>query len=293
MPNLVTMLVGLERKLAGVHRKSVQVDDHTIFYAEGGKRDAEPMVLVHGFNSSADTWNRMAPRLRKRYHLIAPDLPGWGESTRLEDASYAYNPQIVRLHNFLRKLGLTRFHLMGHSMGGFISSAYAASYPDEVMSLTVIAPHGITEPTRSFLAECVDRGDNWLAPATVKDFGRLLEYLFAKRPYIPGPVLKYVAAQTISRAAKTQKIFDEIQISTPPLIERLGHIKAPTLIIWGDQDKLINVSAAEIFHKSISGSELLILKGSGHMPLMENARQCVQTFLEFIKKPHGAAEAAA
>lgn len=293
MPNLVSMLVALERSLAGVHRKSVQVDDHKIFYAEGGKRNAEPMVLVHGFNSSADSWNRMAPRLGKRYHLIAPDLPGWGESTRLEDATYAYNPQIERLHNFLEKLGLTRFHLMGHSMGGCISASYAARYPEQVSSLTLIAPHGVPEPTRSFLAESVERGDNWLAPATVKDFGRLLEYCFAKRPYIAGPVLKYLAAQTIAGAAKTQKIFDEIQVNTPPLAERLGQIKAPTLIIWGDQDKLIHVSAAELFHKGISGSELLILKGSGHMPLMENAGQCVQTFVEFIKKPHSSAEAAA
>ena len=291
MPNLVTMLVSLERAVAGMHRKSLQVGDHKVFYAEGGKGD--PMVLVHGFNSSADCWNSMAGRLGKHYRLLAPDLPGWGESTRLQDTSYGYNLQIDRLHQFLQQLGLTRFHLIGHSMGGFISAAYAARYPDEVRTLCLMAPHGITEPVRSYLAECVDRGDNWLVPATVKDFGKLLDNVFGKRPYIPGPLIKFLAAQTIGRAAKSARIFDEIQVGDPPLEQRLDQIKAPTLIIWGDQDKLIHVSAAEIFHKAISGSKLLILNGTGHMPMMENARQCTETLLAFIKRPQEAAEAAA
>jgi abhydrolase domain-containing protein 6 len=178
-------------------------------------------------------------------------------------------------------------------MGGFISSAYAAKYPDEVITLTLIAPHGITEPEPSDLAQSVERGDNWLVATSLAGYERLLEKCFAKRPHIPGPVLKSAAREVVARSAKTGKIFDEIQVNNPPLVERLGQIKAPTLIIWGDQDKLIHVSAAEVFQKGIKGSEALILKGSGHMPLMENARQCTETCLEFIKKPRGAAEAAA
>ncbi|HLW53865.1 MAG TPA: alpha/beta hydrolase [Candidatus Angelobacter sp.] len=293
MPNLVNLLIGLERFAAGMHRKSIQVGDHKVFYAEGGKGE-ETMVLVHGFSSSADSWNRIAGRLRKHYRLIAVDLPGWGESTRLEAASYGYPAQVERLHQFVRQLRLSRFHLVGHSMGGGISANYAVKYPDEVITLALIAPHGVIEPVRSELAASVDRGDNWLVVTSLPGFTRLLDKCFAKRPYIPGPVLKALAAQTVSRAAKTGKIFDEVQLSPPPpLVERISQIKAPTLIIWGDQDKLIHFSAAELYRKGIKDSATLIIPGSGHMPLMENARQCAETYLSFIKRPRGTAEAAA
>src|SRR3954453_15200769 len=122
MPNLAIMLISLERYKAGFRRKSVQTGDHRIVYSEGGK--GEPVVLLHGFGASADNWNRFSARLTKLYHFIAPDFPGWGQSTRLEAESYAYPKQIERLRQFLTQLGLKRFHLIGHSMGGFIGSAY-------------------------------------------------------------------------------------------------------------------------------------------------------------------------
>jgi abhydrolase domain-containing protein 6 len=119
---LAKMLISLDRRLNGLRRKSVQVGDHRIVYSEGGRREADPVVLVHGFSASADTWNRMAAQLTKRFHVIAPDLPGWGESTRLDSSSYCYPAQIERLHDFLRQIGLSRFHLAGHSMGGCIAA---------------------------------------------------------------------------------------------------------------------------------------------------------------------------
>lgn len=290
---LATMLIGLERFLSGVKRKTAQVGDHRVVYSEGGKNSAETVVLVHGFSASADSWNRIAAQLTSRYHVIAPDLPGWGESTRIDSASYAYPAQVERLHQFLQQLGLSRFHLVGHSMGGCFSSAYAARYPDEVITLGLIAPHGVTAPEESELARAVAQGDNWLVVSSMPAFERLMENLFVKRPYAPRSVMKYFAEQTISRHAKTQRIFDEIQVDNPPLMEQLAKIKAPTFIIWGDQDKLIHVSAAEVFRKSIGNSEVLIMKETGHMPLMENVKQCCAGYMAFLEKARAARKAAA
>lgn len=290
---LATMLISLERFLSGVKRKTVQVGDHRIVYSEGGKNPAEPVVLVHGFSASADSWNRITAQLTRRYHVIAPDLPGWAESTRIDAASYAYPAQVERLRAFLQQLGLSRFHLVGHSMGGCISSAYAARYPGEVITLGLIAPHGVTEPEQSDLARAVAQGDNWLVVSSMEAFDRLMANLFVKRPFIPGPVLKYLAQQTVSRSAKTQRIFDEIQTNNPPLLEQLGKIKAPTFIVWGDQDKLIHVSGAEVFRKAIGNSEVLIMKQTGHMPLMENVKQCGAAYLAFLEKARSARKAAA
>ncbi|HEX5433651.1 MAG TPA: alpha/beta fold hydrolase [Candidatus Angelobacter sp.] len=291
--SLATMLIGFERTLSGLHRKSLQVGDHRIVYSEGGKSDAEPVVLVHGFNASADSWNRIAAQLTKRYHVIAPDLPGWGASTRSDSASYGYPAQIERLHQFVGQLGLTRFHLAGHSMGGGISARYAAMYPNEVMTLALIAPHGITETEQSELFRSVTKGDNWLVVSSMESFERLMKNLFVKRPFVPRPVLKYMAQQTIRGAEKTQRIFDEIQANSPPLLELLAHIKAPTFIVWGDDDKLIHVSAAELFRKNIANSEVLIMKQTGHMPLLENVKQCGAAYVAFLSRCGAKKEAAA
>ena len=282
MPNLATMLITLERLSAGFRRRSVQMGDHHVVYSEGGKGEA--VILVHGFGSSRDSWNRFAGRLTKQYRMIAPDLPGWGESTRIEAESYGYPKQVQRLREFITALGLERVHLVGHSMGGFISSAYAAQYPEQVITLGLIAPHGVTEPQASELARSVAAGDNWLVASSLPEFERLLNNVFSRRPYLPKSILRMVANRAIAGSAKSSRIFTEMQTNDPPLEVRLAQIKAPALIIWGDQDRVLHVSGAEVFRRGINYSEVLLLPGSGHMPLIENARQCATAWLRFVDK---------
>jgi pimeloyl-ACP methyl ester carboxylesterase len=291
MPKLAMMLINLERYKAGVRRKTVQVGDHRVAYSEGGR--GEPVLLLHGFAASADNWNRFAARLTKAYRVIAPDLPGWGQSTRLGNESYAYPKQLERLHQFVTQMGLKRFHLVGHSMGGFLASAYAARYPEEVITLGLLAPHGVTEPQPSELALSVAAGDNWLVARSVPEFDRLLNKVFARRPYLPKSVFKLLAAHAIRGAAQSAKIFAEMQTNDPPLIERLGQIKAPALIVWGDQDRVLHVSCAEVFRQGVKSAELLVLPGVGHMPLVESARECATVWTQFVEKRRGAIGAAA
>jgi abhydrolase domain-containing protein 6 len=282
MANLATMLIGLERFSSGLKRRTIQVGDHRVVYSDGGH--GEPVVLLHGFGASADSWNRFAGKLTKRYRVIAPDLPGWGESTRVETASYGYPAQIERLHQFLSLLGLRRMHLVGHSMGGFIASAYAARYPDEVITLGLIAPHGMVEPEQSDLACSVAQGDNWLVASSIQEFDRLLNNIFVKRPYVPKAVLRHLANQTIRNSAKSAQIFEEMQSNNPPLAERLPHIETAALIVWGDQDRVLHVSCADLFCQGIRNSEVMVIRGSGHMPLVENARACAAAWLAFVDK---------
>src|SRR5215831_7718638 len=104
MANLATTLIGFERFMAGMKRHVVQIGDHRIVYSEGGK--GETFLFLHGFGASGDSWNPIAGRLTKKYRVIAPDLPGWGASTRLETASYAYPSQVERLHRLVQELKL-------------------------------------------------------------------------------------------------------------------------------------------------------------------------------------------
>ncbi|HXA85478.1 MAG TPA: alpha/beta fold hydrolase, partial [Candidatus Dormibacteraeota bacterium] len=198
-----------------------------------------------------------------------------------------------RLHQFLSTLKLGRVHLVGHSMGGFIASAYAARYPDEVITLGLIAPHGMVEPEPSELARSVAQGDNWLVASSLQEFDRLLNNVFARRPYAPKTVLRYLANHAIRNSAKSAKIFAEMQTNDPSLAERLPHINAAALIVWGDHDRVLHVSSADLFRQGIKNSEVMVIPGSGHMPLVENARKCAAAWLAFVDKSRQARGAAA
>jgi pimeloyl-ACP methyl ester carboxylesterase len=282
MPNLATALIGFERFISGLRRRAIQVSDHRVVYSEGGST-GEAILLLHGFGASGDSWNRLAAKLIKKHYVIAPDLPGWGASTRLESASYAYASQLDRLHALITELKLERFHLAGHSMGGFLAAAYAARFPDAVISLGLLAPHGLAEPQPSDLARSVQRGDNWLVASSLEGFQRMLDNLFVRRPYIPGVVIKYLAKVAMSRSAKSQEIFEEMQRNDPPLIKRLPEIQAPALIVWGDQDRVLHVSCAEQFKANIKQAQLLIVKNCGHMPLTEQLNAWAALYLAFVE----------
>jgi len=282
LPKLAQSLIAFERFMAGVKRHVVQVDDHRVVYSEGG-RGTETVLLLHGFGASGDSWNRLAATLTRKYRVIAPDLPGWGASTRIESASYGYPSQLQRLHSLIQELKLDRFHLGGHSMGGFLASAYAAQSPEKVLTLALVCPHGMAEPQPSDLARSVEKGDNWLVVSSREGFDRLLNNLFVKRPYIPGAVIKYLGQLAMRNSAKSLQIFDELQHNQPPLIARLPQIQAPALIIWGDQDRVIHISCAELFAKGIERSTVLVIPGCGHMPLTEKLKSWTKLYLAFLE----------
>jgi len=284
MARLARALIGFERLMSGVHRRTIQVDDHRVVYSEGGRR-GDTVLLLHGFGASGDGWNRCAASLTKKYRVVAPDLPGWGASTRLEHASYAYPAQLDRLQRLTQELKLDRFHIVGHSMGGFMAAAYAARFPGQVMTLGLLAPHGMTEPQPGDLARSVEKGDNWLVASSPAAFNRLLDNLFVHRPYIPSPVVKYLAQLAARSSAKSAKIFEEMQQNQPPLIQRLPQIQAPALIVWGDQDRAIHVSCAELFLANIKRAELVIIPQCGHMPLTEKVPSWMKLYLAFLERP--------
>src|SRR5262245_34551116 len=101
----------VDRSRAGLSEKSLRVDDLDIRYYEGGPEKAQAVLLVHGFGADKNNWPRFARYLTERYHVIAVDLPGFGESSRPENISYDVGSQAERLFSFTRALGIGRLHL--------------------------------------------------------------------------------------------------------------------------------------------------------------------------------------
>jgi len=268
------------RTQAGLKKKSIQAGSHIIAYVEGG--NGETVLLLHGIGMDKDNWVRFARYLKKMYHVIAPDLPGFGESSVVLSEGYDIESQVKRIHEFILKVGLTKFHLAGNSMGGLIAGIYAADHPDEILSLGLIDPGGVMDREPSPIALEVAKGNNPLVPTQPSDFDVLLKFVFVKPPFIPGIVKLYLGEQAAARKDFNQRVFIEAK-PEDQLERRMKDIRAKTLIIWGDTDRVFPVSGAPLLNKGIAASKLVIMKDCGHVPMFERPEETAGYYLEFIR----------
>ena len=133
-------LLAVLRPLLGLRRHEVRVAGETWPYLAGGPSSAPTVLFVHGFGADKDMWLTYARRFKDRYRIIAPDLPGFGDADRRADRDYAPRAQARRLAAFCDALRIKDAHVVGSSMGGFISAWLAIDRADLVRSLTLMTP---------------------------------------------------------------------------------------------------------------------------------------------------------
>ena len=279
MDRIVDSIIMSLRGLAGLSEKTIQVGKYTIVYLEGGR--GESVLLLHGFGADKDNWNLFSRYLTKRYHVIAPDLPGFGESSKIWGDQYNIAAQVERVHGFVKEIGLKKFHLAGNSMGGLIAGVYAARYPDELFTLGLLDPAGVTEREPSQFSLELEKGSNPLIVESVSDYDKLLDFTFVKPPSLPDPLKSHFAEMAVQSKDFNKKVFIE---ATPgnQLEVMMREIRAKTLILWGDTDRVLSVSSAWVLQKGIENSRVTILKDCGHMPMIERPEETAQYYLEFI-----------
>ena len=277
--------VQYERDASKLTRKEVVLPDGMKYvYLEGGHGD--PLILLHGFGGDKDHFVRVARLLTSRYHVIIPDLPGFGESSHPSSADlsvkvdYTARAQAERVRSLAQHLNLKSVHLGGNSMGGQIALAYAAAHPGEVDSLWLLSPAGIWSAPQSELAKIVDgHQHNVLLIRNADDFYRAFNFVMTKPPLVPRPLLNVMAQKSIANEKLSEVIFN--QVTNDSLEQRVAGLKTPTLIVWGNQDRVINPLTAEILYKMMPRSRVIIMDGIGHMPMLENPAQCAEDYLRF------------
>jgi len=279
---MVNWSVMSDRNKAGLTEKSIQIGDHHIAYLEGGIGNGPTVVLLHGFGANKDTWLHFARYLKDGYHVVIPDLPGFGDSSKIITQKYDVDTQTARVHEFAAKLGLKKFHIAGNSMGGVISGLYAANYPDDVLSLGLLNPGGIVDREPSGLSKALAAGVNPLVIEKPDDFDRMVAFLFAKPPVIPSLVKGVLIERAMKARAFNKKVFAE---ATPrdQLEKRLPDIKARTLVIWGDTDRVFPPSSALVIGGAVKDSRVVIMKDCGHIPMVEKPEETARHYLAAIR----------
>jgi pimeloyl-ACP methyl ester carboxylesterase len=276
---LVRRALDYERGLAGLARKETELPDGLRYvYLEGGR--GEPLLLLHGFGANKDNFVRVAKYLTPRYRVIIPDQAGFGESSKPAKADYSPRAQAERLRTLARALGVSKLHLGGNSMGGHIALTYAALYPKEVASLWLLAPAGVWSAPPSEIRRRIEAtGQNPMIVKNEEEFARLVAGVTAVPLPIPRRFLDVLAQERIRNHDLEERIFK--QLAEDSVEPRVRGLATPALVVWGAQDRVLHPASAGILQMLLTRSEVVLMPGVGHLPMLEQPESSAQDYLRF------------
>ncbi|WP_367106674.1 alpha/beta fold hydrolase [uncultured Psychrobacter sp.] len=287
-PNTVAVattqkLIQYERNKSDLAIKSYTLSSgDKLVYAENNSLAGEPLLLIHGFGGNKDNFTRIADELQN-YHLIIPDLLGFGESSKPMDADYRADAQAMRLYELLQAKGLANhIHVGGNSMGGAISVAYAAKYPDEVKSLWLVDTAGFWSAGIHEALEGATLDDNPLLVNDKEDFYNLYDFVMYQPPYIPKSVKAVFAQERIANKALDAKILEQIVMDNlEKRAEVIAEYNIPTLVVWGDKDQVIKPETVNVIKEIIPQSQVIMMDDIGHVPMIEAVERTAKDYKHF------------
>lgn len=288
---LMRLAHGSARLWFGVEARSIEVGGHRWPYLEGGRADAPPVILLHGYGTSKEAMMTMMSWLSGSHRVIAPDLPGFGqhEAHGLEahDGAF-YAREVLR---FMDAVGVERTSLLGTSMGGAIAAEIAIAAPSRIDRLVLLAPAGLRAPRKNDFMIAADRGENPLQLETPADFDRIVDLVFYKPPPTPEPARRYFVLEAQRRLPGTKRIIESMRDYVLKGLEgRLGAIQAPTLVLWGTFDLVLDPSLLFRFANEIPGARVNLIADAGHVlfhDAPESVRAEIVPFLDPTKAPPG------
>jgi len=273
-----------EARLSGFHQEQIAAGDVTFSVYRGGTQPGrETIVLLHGYSADKQVWVRFAKHLLDRYEVIVPDLAGHGDTGFVTGLDYSAPAQARRVAAMLDSLHIERAHIAGNSMGGFITAHFALAFPQRTLSAGLIDAAGVHSPEPSDMGRMLEAGRNPFEVHSRAEFDEFYAMTMAQPPWLPGIVLASMAESYQQRRPELTEIFRGFY-DRDWLDDRLAEITAPTLVLWGDQDRLIHVSSAQVWAAGLPKATLVIREGIGHMPSVEEPAESAAIYRDFLAK---------
>ena len=238
-----------------------------------------PLVLVHGFLGSSDMWIPQIKFFKDNFRVIAPALPGFGNSSKINSCD-SIDCMAKAILNFLAKKNIKQFNLLGHSMGGMIVQEIAKIAGDKILKLICYGTGPRGDIPGRF--ETIDQSRKKLKINGLKNTA----YRIAKTWFIEEEKAKYfyLCEQAVKQTSLSAADNGLVAMKNWDGVKNLQNIKNETLIIWGDQDKAYNFNQVETLNDNIPKSDLKIIKGSSHNVHLEKPNEFNIIVEEFLKK---------
>lgn len=279
-----------ERAWAGLTSKTLRVGDVVWSYSEGGDKNKPTVLLIHGLASSRDTWNNVAKSLTPYYHVIIPDLPSAGSTQVPENFDLSVPNVTEQLRRFIETAHIQdNLNIAGHSLGGTVAMFYAAQYPFDTKSLFLMSTGGIFKNNNTnYLKNPIYLKQLLITQKGDLDF--VMKKVMFDQPFTASIIRNEQEKLFIAKAPDTAKIINQIdalnRLYTPTTFTTMvKNIEAPTLILWGNQDQIVNVDVANELKSILKRpEEPVLLNRVGHMPLLEAPERVADYYLNFLNK---------
>jgi pimeloyl-ACP methyl ester carboxylesterase len=226
----------------------------TVVYTAG---QGEPLLFLHG----AGTFHgyEFAKPWAEKFRVIHPYHPGFGESGD-DPAMDTFHDYVMHYVSLLDALGIDKVHLVGFSLGGYLAAQFTSQQRQRVKTLTLVAPAGMRSAEYPTLDVLATPGDQIV--------GSLASNFEVLKPWLPtGPDPEFMGARYREATTLARLLWEKPW--DPKFLRYLHRIDVPTLIVWGDEDKLVPPQHAEIWKKALPNAKVEIFKGAGHLVLDE------------------------
>jgi pimeloyl-ACP methyl ester carboxylesterase len=274
----------LEARYAAPPSSFVTVEGVRLHVRDTGPRDAPAVLLLHGFGSSLHTWDDWAALLERERRVIRLDLPGFGLTGADPSGEYSDLRAVTLLEGLLDARGVARVDVIGSSMGGRLAWRFAAERPARVRRLVLMAPDGFASA-----------GFTYDRPAGVPLMMRALPYTLPMPLLRGGVAPAYADPATLTdatleryrdmmiapgvRQAILDRMATHILVPPEPFLRRIA---APTLLLWGEADRMVPAPHAADYARELPDSRTVILPGLGHVPMEEAPARSLEPVRAFL-----------
>lgn len=253
---------------------------------EGPRNDPVPIVLLHGTSDSLHTWDGWAAVLREHRRVIRFDLPGFGLTGPDPQADYSIDAYVRFVLAVMDTLGVPSAVIGGNSLGGQIAWQTAYAQPQRVKQLVLVDAAGYPEPPQDVplgfrLARSWPANQllEWVLPRGLVQAS--VRNVFGDPGKVHSDEVDRYYDMAV-RAGNRRALVQRLALSEPDVSHRIRSLRLPTLVLWGERDRLIPLQSARRFAQDIPGSRLVVLPGLGHVPQQEDPLRTAAEVQRFL-----------
>jgi pimeloyl-ACP methyl ester carboxylesterase len=253
-----------------------------------------PVVLIHGVAGRAAQWDQIVQLLAEKHTVVAPDLLGHGESAKPR-GDYSLGAHASGIRDLLLGLNIARASVVGHSLGGGIAMQFAYQFPERCERLVLVSSGGLGEEVHPLLRAATLPGSEFVLPLLahprVIDVASVIPRALGRIGLRTGPDVTEMARgyQSLANAEARSAFIQTLRGVIDPSGQRINASdrlylasKMPSLIVWGERDRIIPVEHAQPAHQGMPGSRLELFEGAGHFPQLDDPLRFARTIEDFF-----------